>query len=259
MRRVLLVVVVLGFVRPASAEVTWADWVGDYSGKLAWTSCSAPGAKTATVSIDALDGALVIDLARAGGGLRDLSLAEDPEAETLAAQQGDVTLAIGRPRPGAITVAVDLASGCAVRGTLVRKSTAVAACDRAVALARIEKACTKLAGPPHELVIKKWKAADAERCTRSAEAVATAVTDAGCMPVPDPAGTLVGAQCRQMVNEAQALKRCPNAPPEYTLIADRLIALARPVMAASRQLVNASCEEGHQMLVELAAYVHCPL
>lgn len=259
MRGVVLAVMVLGFVPPASADVTWADWVGDYTGKLAWTSCSAPGAKTATASIDAIDGALVIDLARAGGGLRDLALAEDPEAETLAAQQGDVTLTITRIRPGTIALTIDLASGCAVRGTLARASTRVAACDRAVALARIEKACTKLAGPPQGLAIKKWKAADTERCTRSAEAIATAVTDAGCMPVPDPAGTLVGAQCRQMVNEAQALKRCPNAPPEYTLIADRLIALARPVMAASRQLVNASCEEGHQMLVELAAYAHCPL
>lgn len=255
----LLAIVVLGLARPASADVTWADWVGDYTGKLAWTGCIAPGAKTATVAIDAVDGALTIDLVRAGGGLRDLSLAEDPEAETLAAKQGDVTLAIARTRPGTIALSIDLASGCAVRGTLVRKSTAVAACDRAVALARIEKACTKLAGPPHELVIKKVKAADAERCTRSGDAIATAVTDAACMPVPDPAGTLVGAQCRQMVNEAEALKRCPNAPPDYTVIADRLIALARPAMAASRQVVNASCEEGHQMLVELASYVHCPL
>ncbi|MEO7095312.1 MAG: hypothetical protein ABI175_18795, partial [Polyangiales bacterium] len=219
----------------------------------------SPGAKTATVALDAGDGALSIDLARAGGGLRDLSLAEDPEAETLASQQGDVTLAISRIRPGTIALAIDLASGCAIRGTLIRKASQVAACDRAVALARIEKACTKLTARPIGLVVKKWKAADAERCTASADAIETEVIDAGCLPVADPAGTLIGAQCRQMVNEAEALKRCVGVPPQYAQVADRLIALAQPAMAASKTVVASSCEEGHQMLVELAAYAHCPL
>jgi len=255
MRALLIVVALAG----SADAATWADWVGDYSGKLAWTSCTSPGAKTATVAIDAVDGALTIDLARAGGGLRDLALADDPEAETLAAQQGDVTLAISRIRPGTIALAIDLASGCAIRATLTRKSTLVPACDRAVALARIEAVCTKLAAAPIGLAVKKWKPADAERCTASAVAIETEVVDAGCMAVPDPAGTLAGAQCRQMVKEAEALKRCPNAPPEYTQVADRLIALARPAMAASRHVVDASCTQGHQMLVELAAYAHCPL
>jgi hypothetical protein len=62
-----------------------------------------------------------------------------------------------------------------------------------------------------------------------------------------------------MVKEAESLKRCANAPPEYAQVADRLIALARPAMAASKSIVDASCHEGHQMLVELAAYAHCPL
>lgn len=258
MRRALVLLVALAGSAQA-APATWADWVGDYTGKLAWTSCVSPGAKTATVALDAIDGALAIDLSRAGGGLRDLSLAEDPEAETLAAQQGDVTLAISRIRPGTIALAIDLASGCGIRATLTRKSSAVPACDRALALARIEKGCTKLTAPPIGLVVRKWKPADAERCTASAEAIATEVIDAGCLPVPDPVGTLIGAQCRQMVKEAEALKRCANAPPEYTQVADRLIALARPAMAASRSVVDASCTQGHQMLVELAAYVHCPL
>lgn len=259
MRCAIVLLVALAGTARAAAVPTWADWVGDYTGKLAWTSCTTPGAKTATIAIDAVDGALTIDLTRAGGGLRDLSLAEDPEAETLAAQQGDVTLAISRIRPGTIALAIDLASGCAIRATLVRKASQVAACDRAVAFARIEKACTKLPGPPIGLVVKKWKGADAGRCAASAEAIATAVIDAGCLPVVDPAGTLIGAQCRQMVNEAEALKRCANAPPEYAQVADRLISLARPAMAASRSVVDASCHEGHQMLVELAAYAHCPL
>ena len=259
MRRAVVLIVALAGTARAAPVSTWADWVGDYTGKLAWTSCTSPGARTATIAIDAVDGALTIDLTRAGGGLRDLSLAEDPDAETLAAQQGDVTLAISRIRPGTIALAIDLASGCAIRGTLVRRASQVSACDRAVAFARIEKACTKLSGPPIGLAVKKWKAADAERCTASAEAIATEVIDAGCLPVADPAGTLIGAQCRQMVKEAESLKRCANAPPEYTQVADRLIALARPAMAASRSVVDASCHEGHQMLVELAAYAHCPL
>ena len=259
MRCAIVLLVAVAATGRAAPVPTWADWVGDYTGKLAWTSCSSPGAKTATVAIEAVDGALTIDLAPAGGGLRDLSLAEDAEADTLAAQQGDVTLAISRIRPGTIALAIDLASGCAIRGTLVRKASQVRACDHAVALARIEKACTKLAGKPIGLVVKKWKAADAGRCTASAEAIATEMIDAGCLPVADPAGTLIGAACRQMVNEAQALERCANAPPEYTQVAERLIALARPAMAGSKNIVDASCHEGHQMLVELAAYAHCPL
>ena len=259
MRCVLVLLVALSGTAAAAPATTWADWVGDYTGKLAWTSCTSPGAKTATLGIDALDGALTIDLAGAGGGLRGLSLAEDPETETLAAQEGDVTLAISRPKPGSIALAIDLVSGCAIRGLLARKASQVPACDRAVALARIERACTKLSGPPLGLVVKKWRAGDAARCSTIADAVATELSDAGCLPVADPAGTLIGAQCRQMVKEAESLKRCANAPPEYAQVADRLIALARPAMAASKSIVDASCHEGHQMLVELAAYAHCPL
>lgn len=260
---VVVTVLLLG-AGAARAEGTWAEWVGDYAGKLAWRSCAAPGAKSATIAIDAVDGALVVDLARAGGGLRDLSAAEDLEVETLSAQQGDVTLAIARTRPGTITLAIDLASGCTVRGTLTRASTRVPACDRALALARIERACTKLPAAskvtaPLAPPAKGWRSADAGRCTRTGDTLSTALVDAGCLPVPDAAGTMVGAPCRQMVQEAEALKRCPNAPPSYTEIANRLVELARPAPVATRQVVEASCMEGHQMLVELASYVHCPL
>ncbi len=258
MRRVLAGLAVLALAGTARAE-TWDEWVGDYAGKLVWTSCASPGAKSVAVALDAVDGALTIDLAPAGGGLRALSLADDGDTEILSAQQGDVTLSIAHPKPATIAVAIDLASGCTIRGTLIRASTRIAACDRAVALARIEKACTKLTAKPIGLALEKWKPADADRCTARGNMIEAEVTEAGCLPVPDPAGTLIGAQCRQMVREAEALKRCATAPPQYVQVADRLIARARPAMAGSTSIVDASCHEGHQMLVELAAYAHCPL
>ena len=62
--------------RPATAP-TWADWVGDWEGKLKWTSCTSDGEPSATIALDATDGAMAIDLASGGAGLGSLSLLED--------------------------------------------------------------------------------------------------------------------------------------------------------------------------------------
>ncbi len=67
----------------------WTEWVGDYKTALTWRGCTTPGAKSATLALDAIDGALAIDLAPAKGGLRSRALVED-ERGTLSAQDGDL-------------------------------------------------------------------------------------------------------------------------------------------------------------------------
>src|SRR5258706_12102025 len=77
-----------------AANPTWADLVGDHQASLEWKNCTTPGAKTAVITVDAIDGALSIDLSRAGGGLRALSLVEENTRWT--AQQGDVSVTVQR-------------------------------------------------------------------------------------------------------------------------------------------------------------------
>lgn len=237
----------------------WGDLVGDYTGKLAWTGCTAPGSKSATIALDATDGALAIDLAPAGGGLVAMSLVEDDRG-VLSAQQGDVTLAITPGKPNTIVLVIDLTSGCAIRGTLARSTTKVPACDRLLGAGRIAQKCTKLAAPIAPIASKAWKAKDAAACSARAQAIVTDIFDAGCLPVEDPLASTLGLQCRQLISEAEKLKRCPSAPPEIVMAANRIITIAQPAAdGTSRAVVEASCRQGHDMVVELAARVRCPL
>jgi hypothetical protein len=245
-----------GHAAPPGA--TWADWVGSYTGKLAWTGCSAPGAKTPTLALDAVDGALTIDLTPAGGGLRPLSLVEDEGR--LTARQGDATLALVPRRADTIDLAIDLTSGCAIRGQLVRASTGVRACDRLVALARIEAACTKLPGPPKPPAAQRWKARDAARCTALADPIQTELVDAGCVPIADPAALVPGPACRTLLAHAATVHRCATAPPPLVQLADRLTALGPPAQdRASRATLDASCVRYDALLARAAAGTGCGL
>src|SRR5688572_24851735 len=117
------------------ASPSWAEWVGDWDGKLKWQSCTAEGEPRASIAIDANDGAMSIDLSPAGSALPALSLVEDGDGWL--GQQGDVTVRVKRAKDK-LDLAIDLDSGCQVKGTMARASVGIAACDRLAAWARIE-------------------------------------------------------------------------------------------------------------------------
>jgi hypothetical protein len=211
MRRALLLLLIC-----AQAEAApWSDWAGDYSGKLVWTSCSVPGASTATIAIDAVDGALVVELARAADWLPALSLLEEEDG-TLQGRQADLAVTLAHPAANAVDVTIDLESGCRARGRLVRApSKAGAACDRLVAWARIESRCTKLHAPPLEKKLGKL-----DRCEARATAVEHELIDAGC--APNPAAAKGVAVCLATVAQAERLERCASAPRENSTILSRV-------------------------------------
>jgi len=211
MRRALLLLLIC----PQAEAAPWSDWAGDYSGKLAWTSCSAPGASTATIAIDAVDGALKVELARAADWLPALSLLEEEDG-TLQGRQADLAVTLAHPAANAVDVAIDLESGCRARGRLVRApSKAGAACDRLVAWARIEARCTKLHAPALEKKLGKL-----ERCEARATAVEHELIDAGC--APNPAAAKGVAVCLATVAQAERLERCASAPRENAVILSRV-------------------------------------
>ena len=210
MRRALLLLLICTQAEAAP----WSDWAGDYSGKLAWTSCSVPGASTATIAIDAVDGALKVELARAADWLPALSLLEEEDG-TLQGRQADLAVTLAHPAANAVDVAIDLESGCRARGRLVRApSKAGTACDRLVAWARIESRCTKLRAPPLEKKLGKPKSSD--RCEARAIAVEHELIDAGCAPNPTAAKGI--AACLATVAQAERLDRCASAPRENATI-----------------------------------------
>ena len=154
-RGVVLIVLAGVAVRADAAPVTWADVVGEYRGRLAWKDCNTPGAKQATVALDAIDGALAIDLTRAGGGLRTFSLALDDDATSAwSAQDADVTVQVSRTRANTIALAIEIGDHCQVRGTLARTTTSVEACDRVVAWSR---ACELLRCPASSNVLGRLR------------------------------------------------------------------------------------------------------
>jgi hypothetical protein len=254
-----------GAARPAP----WADWVGDYSGKVAWRGCTAPGAASAAIAVDAVDGVMSIDLAPLGGGLRAMSLVEEEGGWT--GQQGDVKVRIARAKAaGAIELAVELDSGCTVRGPLARAGTGVVACDRLAGWSRIEARCGKLAQQgkkPLEdaaLIAKtKWRAADGEKCTARAARLELALIDAGCAPHPDPAIGARAPECLRLVDATARAVRCKTMPPaleaELSRTAHSLHAASQTAEPAALGVVEQQCRDAKAALAAIATRFQCPL
>jgi hypothetical protein len=252
------------FAAPA-AKPTWADWVGDHDAKLVWSGCTTPGAKTARLAVEAIDGALSIDLAPAGGGLRTLSLVEDDDT-TWSAQQGDVTVTLKRAA-NKLDLRVELESGCRVIGQLTRPTTNVAACDRLVAWTRVEAKCTKLHDAPLEnpaaLAKTKWKPADADRCTMRAAKLELSLVDAGCAPHPDPLIGVRAPECQALATAAAKLSRCGNVPPDLkSYLVNQSQGLAASAQTADRAtlpVVETQCHNMGTLLISAGVKFNCPI
>jgi hypothetical protein len=260
---------------PASPVVVpWADWVGDWTGKLTWSSCSAEGAARATISVEAIDGAVSVDLSRAGSALGELSLVPAPTAWT--GQQGDVTVHLQRStKSGGLELAVDLDSGCTVRASLTRTSTGIPACDRLSGWAHVESRCTKLTRPPLENPSRlakqreQWHAAKGEartklaaQCTTRAAKLETALIAAGCAPDPDPEIGLRGAECQALRSASARLGRCGNVPGDLRAALERqvvvLVAASQGADKAALPVVEAECRQARDRLLAVSKQAGCP-
>ncbi len=240
----------------------WSDWVGTYSGKLDWRGCTAPGHATATVTLDAADAVMSIDLGPAGGALPALTLVYDDEHTTWSGQQGDLCVTLSHPRDNALAVAVELDSGCTMHATLARTSSGIAACDRMLGWARIAGRCTRHEPPADLAALAKrtWKKADAASCTTRATQLATDLVAAGCAPDPDAATSSLGAACRALADETRRLARCPRATPAMLGIAEQLDTLpATHPDPAQRAIAEANCQAARDLLAKLAQDARCPI
>jgi hypothetical protein len=258
---------------PAPAPVTWADWVGDWDGKLKWANCTADGADRATLPFEAVDGAVSIDLSPAGSALALMPLVED--ADGWLGQQADVTVHVKRAKADKLELAIDLDSGCQIRGTLARSSVGIPACDRLAAWARIETHCTKLSRPPLENTARlvrqreEWKKARgddrtklAAQCTARSTKVEQELVDTGCAPHPDPAIGMRGAECQALHGISARLTRCSALPSDqrdtYAREVLVLLAAAQGADKASLPIVDAECKRTRERLFAIAQQVGCP-
>src|SRR5258705_5528405 len=276
MRRAAVGIVLIASIAraaPAPASATWADWVGDWSGKLKWANCTASGAATAKLAIDAVDGMMAIDLAPAGAALEAFNLIEDDHG--FAAQHADVTVQLARPRADSVDVAVRFESGCTMKATLARASSGIAACDRLASLARIESKCAKLSGKPLEdpkaLARERetWakcrgdaRSKLGEPCTARAAKLELELVDAGCAPNPDSQIGVRARDCLALATAASKLSRCANFPPDFKWALSQMSALAAAAQtadAATLPLVERQCRDSHQKATALATQFSCPL
>jgi hypothetical protein len=276
MRRVLFVLGVASasaaLARPATAPV-WADWVGDWEGKLQWTSCTSEGASSATFALDATDGAVAIDLSGMGGGLGMISLAQDNAGWV--GQQGDVMVRASRSKEGGLELAVELDSGCQVHGSLRRPaSVGIAPCDRLAGWARVESRCTKLIKPPLENMARlvrqraEWQKARGPRgaevaaqCEARAAKVEVELVEAGCAPDADPAIGLRGAECQALRQLGQRIARCAGFPADVRaqLASDAayLAGTAQQANAATLPVIEKRCRAMREGLAGAAKTAGC--
>ena len=262
----------LALADSAPPPLSWADWVGDWEGKLKWTGCIAEGKAVAALPIEARDGVLTIDLTPAGGALRELSLVED-NSGGFAAQDGDVRVQLRRAKD--LDLAVTLDSGCEVRGTLARPSVGIASCDRLSAWAHIEQQCTKLAKPALENAARlarqraEWLKARGDhrvklsaQCTARAARVEAELVDVGCAPNPDPTIGLRGAECQALRGISARLQRCTSVPFDVRTVFERevvvLLAAAQGADQASLPVVDSECKAEREKLFAIAQLVGCP-
>ena len=258
---------------PTPPPLTWADWVGDWEGKLKWSSCTAEGEPRASLAVDARDGSVSIDLTPAGSALPQLSLVEDGAGWM--GQQGDVTVRVKLAKPDKLELAVDLDSGCQVRGTLARASIGIPACDRLAAWARVESHCTKLSRPPLENAARlarqraSWRKAQgddktklAQQCTARSAKVEQELVDIGCAPHSDPAIGNRGAECQALRGIAGRIARCSNLPSDqrdaYAREVLVLIAATQGADKATLPVVDAECKRERDKLFAIAQQVGCP-
>jgi hypothetical protein len=255
---------------PASPPATWADWVGDWSGKLAWSNCATTGATAATLPLDAVDGALDVDLAPAGAALGRFSLV--PDERELSAQQADVAVHVDRKAAG-LDLAVRFDSGCTLRAHLARATTAIPACDELEAWTRIESRCTKLTSAPLEdgraLARERdgWLKARgaargklAEQCGARAARVEAELVGAACAPHRDPKHGVRAQDCLALVDAANRLARCvPQSSDarELAIESSMLSAAAETADAASLPVVERQCRDAHQQVTALATRFSC--
>jgi hypothetical protein len=252
----------------------WSDWVGEWAGKLRWQGCAIDGAGAATVSVDATDGAVAIDLAGAGAGLASVRLIEDDTAWV--GQSADVRVHAARSKQGAMELGVTLDSGCELHATLHRDGSGIAQCDRLAAWARIEARCTKLARPPLEeparLARQKaaWSTARghdrellAAQCDARASRVEAELVGVGCAPNPDPAIGLRALDCQAMQQAMSRLGRCAAAPTDEVAalnrVAAELASAAQTAREAELPFVEAQCRAQRERVSLVARQAGCPL
>lgn len=262
MRRILIACLLLASSHAVAAPKPWADWVGDFRGSLVWRQCTAAGEPAATVAIDAVDGAMRVDLIPLGAALRIYSLQQD--AAGWAAQDGDLSIRITQAKPRTIELAIAYESGCTARGRLTRATTGVPACDRLLAWSRIEQRCTKASAKVEDALVKtKWKKSDAARCDARADKLEHAMIDVGCAPHPDPQIGTRAIECRSLADATQKLARCGRVPPEImqrlSAKASALSSAAQTAESATLPYVEQQCKDARAEVSGTAVQFQCQM
>lgn len=260
----------------APPRASWADWIGDWDGKLAWSGCTVDGEPAATIAIDATDGALSIDLGSAGGALSIVPLAAG-SGGGWSGRAGDVVARVARSPSGAsgIELAVELDSGCAMHGSLRRASVGIAACDELVAWARIEGRCTRLVKPALEDVARvahqraEWAKSPADargrlaaQCKARASKVEAELGAVGCAPDPDGPAATEFPECNALQLAAAKIARCQTLAFDVAtmLVHEAHELVVETTLATSdraRAMVEAQCRDMRDLIAHAVRQGGC--
>ncbi|HTJ47730.1 MAG TPA: hypothetical protein VL463_36790 [Kofleriaceae bacterium] len=216
-------VVVAGFfvsvVGTAHAEPKAEDTVGTWRGRATWKGCSVSGNAQASVDVTWKDGLYHATLTALRDDLGTVDLA--PQGDGTAAGTHDDLKVTFKPGASAkLTLATD--AGCIANVSLARDGSGIAACDRVLALASIESQCEAI-GDARTADLEKARASVAgwkklkgkakktagDACTKDADAISAALTQASCLP---GAGTSGVPECDAYVETLRRYAQCNALP-----------------------------------------------
>ncbi len=225
-RRVAIVAVLgLATLAPdARADRSVEDWVGTWTGKASWKSCTAAGADELTVTVSWHDGTLWIDGGALYEGLGEVATETRPGGAVVH-EVDELTIALRagkQSRKGKATAATLTLStaACTMTAKVTRAGSGIAACDDLVALASAAAGCGLDGDDDPAAEVAGWRDLTGNRrrkaatacATRAAELRTTLVAEQCLPPDGDPSDV---AECRDTWRLAQRLVQCQRLPAEH--------------------------------------------
>lgn len=270
MRRALLVALaVIGLAPEARADREVEAWLGTWTGKATWKSCTVEGASELAVAVTWHDGALWIDGAAIYEGLAEVA-PEIRESGALVHDADGLTVELRRGKGGKATLSLKTAAKCTMTAKLERDGTGLPACDGLLALGRVAAACSVAIDDDPSDEVEGWRALKkkarkraAAQCATRADALRERLVAADCVPPDDDPVDL--PECRVLWRVAAQLLRCGHLPVErkQTMI-EGMSTLRRSLRSlAGKQggdeLAIAQCQETEAILRVSAEALHCQL
>lgn len=263
--------VVLALVTPAQADRQAEDWLGTWSGKATWSSCTVEGAAAIALPITWRDGGIWLDAGALYDGFGELAPEGRDGGLALDLKDLSFTLTRTKAKKGAARASLSLrtAAQCTLTAKLTRDDgTGIAACDDVVALAQVATGCGFTVEDDPSDEVEAWQALTGKQARRAGKACRARATTLRellvaheCLaPEHDPSAV---PACTETWALSQKLFRCQRLSAERQRSTLDGVAQFRSSLRALHDredadaIAAAKCTETAEMLRDMADASGC--